>query len=178
MQGVQPPEQVQAAFDDAVKAGQDRERQKNEGQAYANDVIPRARGAASRLQQEAEAYRSRVVANAQGDASRFKQVLVEYQKAPAVTRDRMYLDTMQQIFSNTTKVMVDAKSGSNLLYLPLDKLIAQSANEPTSGKSGASASPSSSTSPPAPESLPSMETQRQKDSRSRDGRDSRDRETR
>jgi modulator of FtsH protease HflK len=178
MQGVQPPEQVQAAFDDAVKAGQDRERQKNEGQAYANDVIPRARGAASRLQQEAEAYRSRVVANAQGDASRFKQVLVEYQKAPAVTRDRMYLDTMQQIFSNTTKVMVDAKSGSNLLYLPLDKLIAQSANELASGKSGASANPPSSTSPPAPESLPSMETQRQKDSRSRDGRDSRDRETR
>jgi modulator of FtsH protease HflK len=178
MQGVQPPEQVQAAFDDAVKAGQDRERQKNEGQAYANDVIPRARGAASRLQQEAEAYRSRVVANAQGDASRFKQVLVEYQKAPAVTRDRMYLDTMQQIFSNTTKVMVDAKSGSNLLYLPLDKLIAQSANELASGKSGASANQPSSTSPPAPESLPSMETQRQKDSRSRDGRDSRDRETR
>jgi modulator of FtsH protease HflK len=178
MQGVQPPEQVQAAFDDAVKAGQDRERQKNEGQAYANDVIPRARGAASRLQQEAEAYRSRVVANAQGDASRFKQVLVEYQKAPAVTRDRMYLDTMQQIFSNTTKVMVDAKSGSNLLYLPLDKLIAQSANELPSGKSGASANQPSSTSPPAPESLPSMETQRQKDSRSREGRDSRDRETR
>jgi membrane protease subunit HflK len=127
MQGVQPPEQVQAAFDDAVKAGQDRERLKNEGQAYANDVIPKASGAASRLMQESEAYRSRVVANAEGDASRFKQVLAEYQKAPAVTRDRMYLDTMQQIFSNTTKVMVDAKTGSNLIYLPLDKLIAQSA---------------------------------------------------
>ena len=106
MQGVQPPEQVQAAFDDAVKAGQDRERQKNEGQAYANDVIPRARGAASRLLQESEAYRSSVTANAQGEASRFKQVLVEYQKAPAVTRDRMYLETMQKIFSSTTKVMV------------------------------------------------------------------------
>ena len=105
MQGVQPPEQVQAAFDDAVKAGQDRERQKNEGQAYANDVIPRARGAASRLLQESEAYRSSVTANAQGEASRFKQVLVEYQKAPAVTRDRMYLETMQKIFSSTTKAV-------------------------------------------------------------------------
>jgi modulator of FtsH protease HflK len=175
MQAVQPPEQVQAAFDDAVKAGQDRERQKNEGQAYANDVIPRARGAASRLIQEAEAYRSRVVANAQGDASRFKQVLAEYQKAPAVTRDRMYLETMQQIFTNTTKVMVDSKAGNNLLYLPLDKLISQVANDPL--KSGAAA-PQSSPQSQATEPLQSMETQRQKDSRSRDGRDSRDRETR
>ena len=123
MQGVQPPEQVQAAFDDAVKAGQDRERQKNEGQAYANDVIPRARGAASRLLQESEAYRSSVTANAQGEASRFKQVLVEYQKAPAVTRDRMYLETMQKIFSSTTKVMVDSKGNNSLIYLPLDKSV-------------------------------------------------------
>ncbi|MEG0884380.1 MAG: FtsH protease activity modulator HflK, partial [Janthinobacterium sp.] len=113
MQAVQPPEQVQAAFDDAVKAGQDRERQKNEGQAYANDVIPKARGAAFRLIQEAEAYRSMVTENAEGNASRFKQVLVEYQKAPAVTRDRMYLETMQQVFSSASKVMVDAKTGSN-----------------------------------------------------------------
>jgi len=123
LQGVQPPEQVQSAFDDAVKAGQDKERQKNEGQAYANDVIPKAAGAAARLIQEAEAYRSMVTENAVGNAARFKQVLTEYQKAPGVTRDRMYLDTMQQIFSSTSKVMVDAKSGSNLLYLPLDKLI-------------------------------------------------------
>ncbi|HJV73791.1 MAG TPA: FtsH protease activity modulator HflK [Noviherbaspirillum sp.] len=177
MQGVQPPEQVQAAFDDAVKAGQDRERQKNEGQAYANDVIPRARGAASRLMQEAEAYRSRVVANAQGDASRFKQVLVEYQKAPAVTRDRMYLETMQQIFSNTTKVMVDSKSGSNLLYLPLDKLISQSASDAGLKASGAVTQPSSSAAP-TNESLQSMDIQRQKDSRSREARDSREREVR
>ncbi len=127
MQGVQPPEQVQVAFDDAVKAGQDKERQKNEGQAYANDVIPKARGAASRLMQESEGYRASVIANAQGDAARFKQVLAEYQKAPAVMRDRMYLETMQQIFTSTTKVMVDAKNGSNMIYLPLDKLISQSA---------------------------------------------------
>ncbi|MGH8751468.1 MAG: FtsH protease activity modulator HflK [Burkholderiales bacterium] len=127
MQNAQPPEQVQAAFDDAVKAGQDRERQKNEGQAYANDVIPRARGAAARLLQEADGYRQRVIANAEGDAARFKQVLAEYSKAPGVTRDRLYLDMMQQILSNTSKVLIDQKSGANLLYLPLDKLIQMSA---------------------------------------------------
>jgi membrane protease subunit HflK len=180
MQNVQPPEQVQAAFDDAVKAGQDRERQKNEGQAYANDVIPRARGAASRLLQESEAYRSRVVANAQGDASRFKQVLVEYQKAPAVTRDRMYLDTMQQIFSNTTKVLVDARSGNNLLYLPLDKLIAQTAaSDASAAKPGTPVLPPAGTpGGAAADPLQSLESQRQRDARGRDGRDSRDRETR
>ncbi|HJW57199.1 MAG TPA: FtsH protease activity modulator HflK, partial [Burkholderiaceae bacterium] len=180
MQGVQPPEQVQAAFDDAVKAGQDRERQKNEGQAYANDVIPKARGAASRLMQEAEAYRARVVANAEGDAARFKQVLVEYQKAPAVTRDRMYLDTMQQIFANTTKVLVDSKNGSNLLYLPLDKLISQSAaGDPLAARSGAATQQQAPAVPQSNnESLQSMDAQRLRDSRSRDGRDSRERETR
>lgn len=130
MQNAQPPEQVQAAFDDAVKAGQDRERQKNEGQAYANDVIPRAKGAAARLMEEAEGYRQRVIASAEGDASRFKQVLVEYEKAPVVTRERLYIDMMQQVLTSTSKVMVDQKAGSNLLYLPLDKLI-QSTNAPT-----------------------------------------------
>nr|WP_319566356.1 FtsH protease activity modulator HflK [uncultured Rhodoferax sp.] len=121
--GVRPPEQVQAAFDDVLKAGQERERAKNEAQAYANDVIPRAVGAASRLKEESDAYKSRIVAQAQGDAQRFKSVLTEYQKAPQVTRDRMYIDAMQQIYSSVTKVMVDSKQGSNLLYLPLDKLI-------------------------------------------------------
>ena len=123
MQNAQPPEQVQAAFDDAVKAGQDRERQKNEGQAYANDVVPRARGAAARLIQESEGYKQSVIANAEGDASRFKQILVEYEKAPAVTRERMYLDMMQQVMGNISKVMVDQKNGNSLLYLPLDKLV-------------------------------------------------------
>ena len=123
MQSTQPPEQVQAAFDDAVKAGQDKERHKNEGQAYANDVIPRAKGAASRLQQESEGYRSRLVATAEGDASRFKQILAEYSKAPEVTRQRLYLETVQQVYANTSKVMVDAKGSGNLLYLPLDKLM-------------------------------------------------------
>ncbi|MBL8379188.1 MAG: FtsH protease activity modulator HflK [Burkholderiales bacterium] len=123
LQNSQPPEQVQAAFDDAVKAGQDRERQKNEGQAYANDVIPKARGTAARLTEEAEAYKQKVIAGAEGEASRFKQVLTEYSKAPQVTRERMYLETVQQVFANTSKVMVDVKAGSQLLYLPLDKLM-------------------------------------------------------
>ena len=123
--GVRPPEQVQAAFDDVLKAGQERERAKNEAQAYANDVIPRAVGAASRLKEEADAYRERIVAQAEGDAQRFKTILPEYQKAPQVMRDRMYTDTMQQIYSNVTKVLVDSKSGSNLLYLPLDKIMQQ-----------------------------------------------------
>ena len=125
VQNAQPPEQVQAAFDDAVKAGQDRERQKNEGQAYANDVIPRSRGAASRLLQEAEGYKQRVIANAEGEGSRFKQVLAEYAKAPAVTRERIYIETMQQILASTSKVMMDFRGAGNLLYLPLDKLMQQ-----------------------------------------------------
>jgi membrane protease subunit HflK len=176
MQGVQPPEQVQASFDDAVKAGQDRERQKNEGQAYANDVIPKARGAAARLMQESEAYRSRVVANAEGDASRFKQINAEYQKAPAVTRDRMYLETMQQIFANTTKVMIDAKGANNLLYLPLDKLLSQ-----TGATEAAGSKPNpvpGVTTGQASDPAPALEAQRQKDARSRDSRDARDREER
>jgi modulator of FtsH protease HflK len=123
MQNAQPPEQVQDAFDDAVKASQDRERQKNEGQAYANDVVPKAKGTAARLLQEAEGYKQSMIANAEGDASRFKQILVEYSKAPEVTRQRMYLETMQQVYANTSKVMVDAKGQGNLLYLPLDKLM-------------------------------------------------------
>jgi membrane protease subunit HflK len=124
MQNAQPPEQVQAAFDDAVRAGQDRERQKNEGQSYANDVIPKARGMAARLAEEAEGYRQRVVEQAEGDASRFRQVVAEYSKAPQVTRDRLYIEAMQQIMSNSSKVLIDQKGGNNLLYLPLDKLMA------------------------------------------------------
>lgn len=164
MQGVQPPEQVQAAFDDALKAGQDRERQKSEGQAYANDVIPKARGEASRMLQEAEAYRSRVVANAEGNAARFKQVLTEYQKAPAVTRDRMYLETMQQIFSNTSKLMMDAKSGNNMIYLPLDKLIGQTEGGQAKATATTPANPTS-------DSIATVEVRANKDNRARDSRD-------
>jgi len=125
VQNVQPPEQVQGAFDDAVKAGQDEERLKSEGQAYANDIIPRAKGTAARLIQEAEGYKSRVVSTAEGDAARFKQIYVEYAKAPQVTRDRMYIDTMRDMYSNVSKVLVDVSKSNSLLYLPLDKIIAQ-----------------------------------------------------
>ena len=169
IQNAQPPEQVQAAFDDAVKASQDRERQINEGQAYANDVVPKSRGLASRLTQEAEGYRTRVVETAQGDASRFRQVLTEYNKAPAVTRDRMYLETMQQIFTNTTKVMVDTRSGNQLLYLPFDRLLQQTAGD-GAGAPRVSAGPAA---PASPEPAPSST-----DNRSRDGARSRDREGR
>jgi len=137
VKSVQAPEQVQAAFDDAFKAGADRERLKNEGQAYANDVIPKAQGTAARLREEAAGYAARVTAQAEGDGQRFKSVLAEYQKAPGVTRDRLYIDTMQQVYSNVTKVMVDSKQGSNLLYLPIDKLLQ------ANGAAGASAQASS-----------------------------------
>jgi membrane protease subunit HflK len=130
VQNVQVPDSVQQAFNDAVKAGADRDRLKNEGLAYASDVIPKARGMASRLHEEAEGYRARVVATAEGDAQRFRSVLTEYQKAPAVTRDRMYIDTMSQVYSNVTKVMVESRSGSNLLYLPLDRLLQQAGGAP------------------------------------------------
>ena len=119
VQSVQPPEQVQAAFEDTLKAGQDGDRLKKEGLAYASDVIPKAQGTSARLREEAEGYKSRVIAQADGDAQRFSSVLTEYQKAPTVTRDRMYIDTMQQIYSNVSKVMVDTRNNSNLLYLPL-----------------------------------------------------------
>jgi membrane protease subunit HflK len=130
IQNVQPPEQVQAAFDDALKAGQDRDRLKNEGQAYANDVVPRAKGTAARLKEEADGYKANVIARAEGDSQRFKSVQTEYQKAPQVTRDRLYLDAMQQIYSSVTKVVVDSKQGNNMLYLPLDKVM-QMANNPS-----------------------------------------------
>ncbi|MCD5361947.1 FtsH protease activity modulator HflK [Chromobacterium aquaticum] len=138
---VQPPEQVLAAFDDAVKAGQDKDKLRNEGLAYANEVLPKAQGLAARLQQEAEAYEQKVVSRAEGDASRFKQVLSEYNKAPKVMRDRLYLDMMQQIMSSTTKVVVDQKGGNNLLYLPLDKLIQQSNPGASAAAPAASAAP-------------------------------------
>ena len=166
--GVRPPEQVQAAFDDVLKAGQERERAKNEAQAYANDVVPRAVGSASRLKEEADAYKARIVAQAQGDAQRFKSVLAEYQKAPQVTRDRMYLDTMQTIYSNVTKVMVDSKQGSNLLYLPLDKIMQMSG-------SSTDAAPVATTTPMPANTPPVALTP---DARARDASRTRDRDTR
>jgi membrane protease subunit HflK len=135
LQNVQAPEQVLAAFEDVVRAGQDRERFKNEGQAYANSVVPNARGVAARLLEEANGYKQTAIATSQGDASRFRQILAEYEKAPGVTRERLYLEAMQQILSNTSKVIVDQKGGSNLLYLPLDKLM-QMTSQPTVSAQG------------------------------------------
>mgnify|MGYP002628395096 FL=1 len=140
IQNVQPPEQVQAAFDDAVKAGQDLDRQKNEGQAYSNQVVPLAAGQASRLLEQAEGYRARVVGTATGDAARFSSVLAEYDKAPQVIRERMYLETMQQMFANASKVLIDTKGSNNMLYLPLDKIIQQAAQDPSRAAAGAAMS--------------------------------------
>jgi membrane protease subunit HflK len=169
IQNAQPPEQVQAAFDDAVKAGQDRDRQVNEGQAYANDVVPKARGLASRIAQEAEGYRTRVIETAQGDAARFRQVLAEYSKAPAVTRTRLYLDTMQQVFANTTKLLIDTRSASNLMVVPLDKLLQGAAAE---------AAAQAAVAPVAGAAVPPADASNSTDNRMRDGQRSRDRETR
>ncbi len=123
LQDAQPPEQVQDAFADAVKAQGDSERVKNEAEAYSNDIIPRARGKAARQIAEANAYKERVIAEAMGEASRFDQVLTEYLKAPEVTRKRLYLESMESVLSNSSKVMVDVKSGNNIMYLPLDQMM-------------------------------------------------------
>jgi membrane protease subunit HflK len=175
--GVRPPEQVQAAFDDVLKAGQERERSKNEAQAYANDVVPRAVGAASRLKEESSAYRERIVAQAEGDAQRFKSILPEYQKAPQVTRDRMYTDAMQQIYSNVTKVVVDSKQGS-MMYLPLDKIMHMSANTANAAAAAsppdASAASTNAAAPVQPTILPSVPA----DARGRDSSRSRERDVR
>ena len=167
--GVRPPEQVQAAFDDVLKAGQERERTKNQAEAYANDVVPRAKGAASRLMEEAAAYKERIVAQSQGDSQRFSSIYTEYQKAPVVSRDRLYLETMQQVYSNVTKVVVDSKQGSNLLYLPLDKIMQQT----QSGSADAAAAAPVAAPASAPAAVPSVP-----DARARDTNRTRDRESR
>jgi len=168
---VQPPEQVQAAFEDVTKANADRERSKNDAEAYANNVIPGAKGNAARLKEQAEGYRSRVIAEAEGEVERFSQVLTEYQKAPAVTRDRLYVDSMRSLYSNVTKVMIDTKGNSNLLYLPLDKLVAQTAA--AAAPAGAPAAAAA----PAPEPQPGA-IGNTIDSRSRENQRSRERESR
>ncbi len=165
VQSVQPPEQVQAAFEDTLKAGQDGDRLKKEGLAYASDVIPKAQGTAARLREEAQGYKASIISKAEGDAQRFASVLAEYQKAPAVTRDRMYIDTMQQVYTNVSKVMIDARNNSNLLYLPLDKVLQQTAATPVVT---APAAPAPETTAPATAG----------DARSRDNARSRERETR
>lgn len=171
--GVRPPEQVQASFDDVLKAGQERERAKNDAQAYANDVIPRAVGSASRLNEEAAAYKARIVAQAQGDAQRFSSVLAEYQKAPQVTRDRMYIESMQQIYGNVTKVLVDSRQGSNLLYLPLEKIMQSVATGTPGALDAQPASAAATTVVPAAPAAPFSN-----DPRARDSSRTRERESR
>jgi len=125
MQNAQPPEQVQHAFDDAIKAREDKERKINEAEAYSNDILPRARGKAERVNQEAQAYRDELIAKADGEAQRFTKLLAEYKRAPKVTRQRLYLETMEEVYQRTNKVMVDVKQGNSLMYLPIDKIIEQ-----------------------------------------------------
>jgi membrane protease subunit HflK len=125
MQDAQPPAEVKPAFDDAVKAREDQARIINEAEAYRNDVLPRARGQAAREIQDAEGYKGATIADAQGEASRFDQILKEYEKAPAVTRERMYLEKMEKVLTNSSKIMIDQKSGNNVIYLPLDQLLRQ-----------------------------------------------------
>jgi membrane protease subunit HflK len=176
VQNVQVPEQVQAAFNDAFRAGADRDRLKNEGQAYASDVIPKAQGTASRLRAEAEAYAARVVAQAEGDGQRFRSVLAEYQKAPAVTRDRLYIDTMQQVYSNVSKVLIDSRNNASLLNLPLDRLLQQAGSAQPAAAAPASSNTSSGTS--TADASSSTSGSSVSDPRSRDNQRSRDRETR
>jgi len=148
MQDAQPPEQVQAAFSDAVKAREDEVRLKNEAEAYANDVLPKARGTAARMMEEANAYKDQVIAQAEGDASRFKQVLAEYKKAPEVTRQRLYLDAIEGVMNNSTKVMVDVDGGNNMLYIPLDRMMRQAAAMPLVSESSLAVPTRSSSSSP------------------------------
>jgi len=171
LQSAQPPEQVQEAFEDVNRANQDNQRQINEGQAYANDVIPKARGTASRLLAEAAGYKLKVESEARGNASRFDQILAQYNKAPEVTRQRLYLDAQEQIMSSVSKVIVDQKSGNSLLYLPLDKLINASGSDTVQqSQSMQSLNPQPDAATPA--------TQSAAGDRSRDALRSRDRESR
>jgi membrane protease subunit HflK len=142
MQPAKPPEEVKAAFDDAIKAREDKERKVNEGEAYRNEVVERAQGEGARIRLDAEAYKERVIAQADGETKRFTQLVTEYDKAPVVTRNRLYLEAMEEVLSSTTKVLMDTKNGNNVTYLPLDKLI---------GNSTAGASPETTEAAPEPQ---------------------------
>ena len=161
----QPPDEVQNAFEDAIKAREDEQRLKNEAEAYANEVVPKARGAAARLLEESEAYKQKSIAKAEGESSRFQQLLAEYEKAPDVTRERLYLDTMQEVIGQTGAMIVDVKGSNNLLYLPLDRL-PKMHGEMTAPREDAVQSPSGSdaSSEAAPKS------QRSQSTRGRDAR--------
>lgn len=123
IQSAKPPEAVKDAFDDVTRAREDEERFKNEAEAYRNEVIPKARGASARMREQADAYKNEVIARAEGEAERFNQLYTQYKKAPKITRDRLYIEMMESVLSNSSKIMVDVEGGNNLLYLPLDKLM-------------------------------------------------------
>lgn len=156
MQDAQAPQQVQGAFVDAIRAREDEQRLKNEAEAYANDVLPKARGQAARIEEEANAYREQVILQAKGETERFLKVLTEYQKAPSVTRDRLYIDAMESVLSKSSKVLVDTKGNNNLLYLPLDKMVGRN--------------PATTAGPVLSESAPSVENEARQspESRTRD----------
>lgn len=151
MQPAKPPDEVKEAFDDAIKAREDEQRQINEAEAYRNEIIPRARGEAARIREQANGYMARVIAGAEGQASRFEQLLTEYEQAPAITRDRLYIESIESVLSNSSKVLIDSDSNNSLMYLPIDKILEQSGrvrthNSPdnySSGSSGGSNSDSS-----------------------------------
>ena len=170
IESVNPPDQVTAAFSDVVKAGVDRDALKNEGQAYANHVIPAAQGDAARLREDALAYKARIVNAAEGDANRFKAVYAEYQKAPVVTRDRMYIDAMQDVYSHVTKVMVDTHGSNSLIQLPLDKL--------TQAAAATAAAPAADAVTTATVTVTPGDAAANADARSRDNARGRDRDSR
>jgi len=174
-EGVRAPDQVKDAFDDVIKAGQEREGAKNRAQAYANGVVQRATGEAARLTQDAQAYKARAIARAQGDAERFSAVLAEYQKAPKVTRDRLYLDAMRQVYGGASKIIVDGKAGANLLVLPLDKMaqVAAAAGVPPPAAGAEASASASAAAAPAPVFVPDIVNARGRDNERNRERDPR-----
>ena len=162
MQDAQPPEEVQEAFLDAIKAREDKERIINEAKAYRNDLLPKARGESEAIRERAEGYKQRVIAAADGEADRFLSVLEEYEKAPAVTRERLYLEAVESVMANSSKVMVDVEGGNNLMYLPLDKLITQEG-----GRSVTSRTPRVETQTTTAADLGRSDNRRSRDGRSR-----------
>jgi len=183
--GVSPPEQVKPAFDDVLKAGQERVRLRNEAQAYANSVVPRANGTAARAKQDSEGYKASVVAQAEGDAQRFSAVLAQYEKAPQVTRDRLYIDAMREIYGNSAKVLVDGRAAGNLIYLPLDKVLQTAGAKPPAGASPSASPAAAPVGPnaplpggPAAMGTPALDNNLVNDIRSRDSARLRDREGR
>jgi modulator of FtsH protease HflK len=175
MQDAQPPEEVQDAFNDAVKAREDEVRFKNEAEAYSNDILPKARGAAARVLEDANAYKSQVTLHAEGDAQRFESILTAYEKAPEVTRKRLYIETVQDILSKTSKAVIDVKGGNNLVYLPLDRLMSSGGTDatplPSGGVAGTSLPPRGQANAPKPKAQTAINDLRSRETlRTREGR--------